>query len=292
MLDFSQAFRGYAVTSVVASSSPGVDIPVLMPSDVQAGDYLFVNGGNFNLNIISGLLAGEPMPTGWTFIGQAGQMFAKLADGSEGGTTVHFQTRDTTGFGGPDQPRNCLVFAMCYRWPAEPVHNVAAGRGPFNTIQRSIPRFLGGPNVPGNNPVIDSADPVTSGTAGGPYPSSTTPNRIEVRILSFIGAGSFITDETTGPQECLDSAAWYGLNMVDRTGLDCISGGDEHLPNDNFSLTMSDAMGIGDTNTSTPQSGIVITHDNHPAGWLAAMKLFWLIPPENYWGINASTPTP
>src|SRR6185436_4912607 len=107
-------FRGVEITKQQVSSSAGGDIPVTMPSDVQAGDYLIAVFGNYEVNV-TGF---SPPPAGWTLQCQAPDMFTKIADGSEAGTTVHFTTQNTTIFTGTLRVSICAV--LCYRFPEAP----------------------------------------------------------------------------------------------------------------------------------------------------------------------------
>lgn len=292
-IDFSGAFRGVGPAfEGQVSAFEGEAVPVVMPDDVESGDYLFVIGGNSDLNVIGfttvsvgGHLRsyGTGGATDWELLCQAPYIFVKLADGSEGGTTVEFETQDTDDFATPT--RSCVLISLCYRWPEPPLSNplgdLNVDRGPDNTCVVDQLRFIG----TGDGTPWDSADD----SPGGAYPGSTLTADTEVRIIGMIGAAG---DSPTNTFP-LDSADWYGEAVVDRTGLHGIDGtGGPILGDAGTSVSVADQMGVGSPDgTVTPNAGIVIAGGTDVGGFLHAITLMW--PPQPllaYWGINATTP--
>lgn len=258
-------FRGAAYFEGIVSSHAGDIIPVPMPDDVEAGDYLFVIGGQHDVNVIG--FSGFPTAFGlgdssdFELITQAPYIFVKIADGTEGGTTVNFETQTTNPpFSG--ETRTCVIATLCYRFPVPPLSNVTAGEGPNNSVQVSQLRNIGGP------PPADSAD----AGSGGNYPSSPS-SPVEVRIVAMIGECSFGFDSGIP----LDEARWYGI--TDRTGLHSQQyDPDETGLRESTSLTVGDQLYVG---TATPSgssygpAGIVLSGGDETAGFLHAIKLFF-----------------
>jgi len=271
MPDFTNAFRGQVTTTTYVSSSPGVPVGIVMPADVQAGDYLFIIGGQFDLNILAFLPGTDPtIPTGWEYVNQGPQAFVKIADGSEGGSTVMWPSRDTTNFSGTQ--RACVVTALCYRWPTPPMdlsfYAPAVANGTVLVAQLRL----------------FSQD--SSNGGAGPYPGVAV-FPYEVRILGMNGES---TDEFALNEDALASATWYGDNVTDRTGLHSQPWSGSGLP-DATSGSVADAIiPPGITQIRTPDSGVTITGIlPFASGFINAAILAW---PDDlaYWGINATTP--
>ena len=247
-------FRGYAVFQGYVESVAGDLIPVPMPSDVQAGDYIFVVGGQYDLNVVGFTTTeigdqlrsfGAGDSSDFELLCQNPDIFVKLADGTEGGTTVNFETQDTTGFTG--HHRTCTLISMCYRFEQPPIPNALPGTsiGPNLEFIVSQFRFFGGSGATADSSVDYAGPPNRS------YPGPvTTP--AEFRLIATMGA-SDLGEEGPEGQLPLESAEWYGVN--NRTGMRSLPRSEDGLL-EAHSLTVADHFLFG---YSDPPSGIRVS---------------------------------
>ncbi len=275
-------FRDYAVSTQDVSSSAGDPVPVLMPSDVVAGDHLFVIGGNADLNclgftttVVSGhLVSYMTGATDWQLLCQAPYIMVKRADGSEGGTTVTFLSQNTTSFSGATRPN--VHIAVCYRFPLEPTLQ------PTALFPDQIYTVYALKSFGGSTPV----DSRTSGT----YPGFMQTG-IEARIVGFMGSGGHTGDLAN--TFVVDSGTWAGLDVQDRTGVHSLAGPMFSGPDTVAGTTVSVADVInldGGTDLRNENGGIILDGPDTAGGFLHAIGLYFPVPIAAYWGINATTP--
>jgi hypothetical protein len=258
-------FRGLEITTGTVSGSSGTDIfDVLMPADIQAGDYLFVLfGGSFDLRKID-----HEEPNGpWTNIG-TGDSHAKIADGTEGGTSVAFLSWN----GGYAGVRPLSAVALCYRFPVAPTSTSGLYLG--GTLIELGSRIYS--NASGDSSVVDLPFSV-----GGQFGASLVPERSEFRIYHGEGATSdgILSYSPT-------AATWSGALITDRTGL--LNPGGGTFPNgiDAGGHTVADAFYLSHPanaphNTKLDIDGPGTSAGGRIEGWV----LYFPLQPADYWGI-------
>lgn len=198
----TSTFVDYATTSLLATED--ADIPIQMPATVQAGDYLVAMLGNVHVTIIDPTIT----PAGWTRL--TGYIYYKVADGTEGGTTVGFHS--VTAFFTGDQ-RVLLAAVLQYRFSEIPTLIASVG---------AVRNF--GSSSPG-------ADAV-SGVYGDFLGAET-----ETRVYGFIGASNdenFISAPIGG---------YTWANATDRSGVVSHAKGDGNLE-DALSIITADKLDI------------------------------------------------
>jgi hypothetical protein len=173
-------------------STAGSPIPIQMPSGIQAGDLLNVFMSNGHVNPVSG----SSVPSGWRGVLSTG-FYWKVADGSEDGAVINWQTQDTTFVGAED--RVLVWSALCHRTTVAPLLDVNGDPDHFihdDDISTST-----------SASVIDP--PGTGGSRG--FVGST-----QLRVYAAFGeAYTDPFDGSTGTP--ISSVSW--VNAIERTGL-------------------------------------------------------------------------
>ena len=189
---------GMEITTGSVVGNTGTDIfNVLMPADVQAGDYLFVLfGGSFSLRKID-----HEQPNGtWTNIG-TGDSHARIADGTEGGTLVPFLSWN----GGFTGNRPISAVALCYRFPVPPsnIGGLYLGGTLSDLGSRTYTNSTG-----------DSFRNVPPFSPGGQFGGNVAGGRSEFRLYHAEG----VTNDTSLSYDPT-AMLWNGDLIHDRTGL-------------------------------------------------------------------------
>lgn len=255
-------FRGAVVTQGTVVGNTGTDIfNVVLPADIIAGDYLFIIvGGSVSLRVLD-----HEVPNGtWTNIGTS-DSHARIADGTEGGTSVPFLSWN----GGFTGVRAVTAIALCYRFPYTPTPGGIYGALALHDL---TPRHYS--NASGN-----------SFLSGGQFGGFVGGGQSEFRIYHAECATSDIT-QSYNPT----AATWSGDLITDRTGLIPAAGGT--FPNgiDAGGDTVADAfyLSIPDTgsthNTALDVDGPGTEGGAFMEGWAI---FFPLIVVQDYWGILA-----
>lgn len=256
-------FRGLVVTTGTIAPDGVNTFDVQLPSDIQAGDYLFVFfGGSFSYRSID-----HEQPNGpWTNIGSGGD-HARIADGSEGGTTVTFLS-----LSGPfSGVRPVIAIALCYRFPVAPLSlgGLFLGGTLFNVPARTY-----------SNPTGDSF------LAGGQYGGVVSGGFSEFRINH---AGVVSSDLVQSYNAT--SATWSGDLITDRTGLIPAVGGTFPDGIDAGGETVADSfyLSVPTTGSSHDTRLVVTGPGTEGAAFMQQWVLrFPLIVESDYWGILAT----
>lgn len=201
----SGEFRGVAYSPQYVDSTSGSSVPIQMPADIVAGDWLIVSGDGYNLHVAE-------HPAGWTAINGSRSISVKIADGSEAGAVINWVSTDTTSldpFGTSPNPRAAVFAAFSYRFPIAPT--AGGGLGPSSACHPFTRRFV----PPGGSPdfvsPIDSASYYATGFGG------TVANPGEFRFLA-VAAQAGVT--VSGPQAIASSIDWYSSDPItDRSGV-------------------------------------------------------------------------
>jgi hypothetical protein len=251
----------YEITSTVVTQGGTADIQ--MPASVRAGDYLVLFMGNLNENVIDPSQAHAP--AGWTQVWSQSSDYEwyKLADGTEGGTTVHFPVISSFPVGGPQRP--WVAGVLQYRFTETPTIQSLGANHNF-----SASGFGGGH--------------ASSGSYGPFYVGGTAR---ELRVYGVIGYGT----DSGGFPVPLNDTTW--TNATKRTPLfmseASLSGG---FP-DIMSFQMADEI---DFSTTAQKASVVINSSGASTGAdIFGIRFVFAnaqcLGPVAYWGINASTPT-
>ena len=202
-------FKGYATTSTLIDMDEYV--AVQMPSNVAAGDYLVAMMGNVHQTALDP--SASMTPAGWTQLSGQAYIYYKVADGSEGGTTVDFRTFPS--FPSPwtaGARRVFLGVVHCYNFTTPPIgitrvdatRNFSSSPNPFtDAVSGTYGQFMGGD--------------------------------VETRVYACIGAGND-EDFISYP---LDGYTW--TNATDRSGITSHAKGDGILE-DTLSIITADSL--------------------------------------------------
>jgi hypothetical protein len=251
----------YMTTSTVVTQGGTADIT--MPANVQAGDYLVLMQGNMNENVIdpSQLHA----PAGWIHVWSQSSDYEwyKIADGTEGGTTVHFPLASFTSIS-TQRPWVAGVLQYRFTTPPSAIQSLGVNLG-FSHSGGSATSSLYGPTYAG----------------GGAY---------ELRVYGFIGFGT-----SGGFSVPIYDSTW--VNAVKRTPIinsEAALTGIGDFP-DLMSFQMADEIDV----QSTLKAQLTVNSQGDEIGGtggdLFGIRFIFASPQCNptvaYWGINASTPT-